>query len=358
MTLPPTNVEDQGIPQSWTKFICTLGPVSANPQMMEKLVLAGADILRNNFAHCTYEEYKARKVVLDDINKRLGTQVKMQADLQGPNIRVGVLPPEGLQLETGREYVCYTIGGQKESDQDIFINDETLHLDVKPGEPITFMDGALEGEIIWVREHQIGVRMLNCGVLKSRKSVNVPQTYLSCEIITDKDRRDIEFLLEAGVDYLALSFICGRQEIDDVRQMIGGKPVKIISKIERRLAIENIQEIIEASDAIMIARGDLGIELPMEEIPIVQRGITSLCEHANKPVITATQMLLSMAKAHRPTRAEVSDVANAVFARSDALMLSEETAEGVDPVNALSTMIRIAKRVEEYLYHRPNFFTG
>lgn len=347
------NWEDKEL---WTKFICTLGPVSGNQQSIESLVRAGVDILRNNFAHCEYEEYRERKRLLDEINARLGTKVKMQADLQGPNIRVGILPPEGMKIEAEKEYVCYTVGGEKSADSDIFINDDTLHMDVKPGEPITFMDGALEGEILWVDGYRMGVKMINGGLLKSRKSVNVPETKLSSPVITEKDRLDLDFLMETGIDYIALSFICSRQEIDEIREIIGDRPIQIISKIERKAAIINLPEIIEASDAVMIARGDLGIELPLEEIPILQKMIISMCEHYNKPVITATQMLLSMAKSHRPTRAEVSDVANAVFDRSDALMLSEETAEGVDPVNALKVMRRIAGRVEDYLYHRPNFF--
>ncbi len=165
----------------------------------------------------------------------------------------------------------------------------------------------------------------------------------------------MEFLIEAGVDWIALSFVSGREEIDEIRQIIGDHPIKIMTKVERRLAIKNIVEIVDASDAIMIARGDLGIEMPLEEIPILQRMITDLCHHSGTAVITATQMLISMTNALRPTRAEVTDVANAVFAGSDAVMLSEETAVGIDPVNALKTMIKIARRVEEYM-DRPNFF--
>lgn len=341
----------------WTKFICTIGPASDSPEMIEKLIKAGANVLRSNFAHCQYEEYRDRKRIVDEINARLGTTAKLQADIQGANIRVGNdIPDLGIPIEAGKEYTFYTPGGPKGEESDILINDQTLHLDVKPDEPITFMDGALEGDIIWVEGNRIGVRMINGGMLRPRKSVNVPDTELSTPIITEKDYKDIHFLLDAGVDYLALSFVGGRKEIDEVRDMIGDKPVKIISKVERKEAIRNIQEIIEASDAIMIARGDLGIELPMEEVPVLQREITARCAQEKKPVITATQMLLSMAKSLRPTRAEVSDVFNAVLAASDALMLSEETTEGIDPVNALNTMVKIARRAEDYLYHRPNYF--
>lgn len=340
-----------------TKFICSIGPASSNKEVLEGLIRNGVNILRNNFAHAQYDEYIERKKIVDEINKRLGTHVEMQADIQGPNIRVGNdIPDGGVKLEAAQVYTFYTVACTDPQQDEIFINDETLHLDVKEGEPITFMDGALEGEIIEVNGARIKVRMTNSGLLKPRKSVNVPDTKLSSSAITKKDKEDIKFLLDAGVDWLALSFISSKDEIEEVRQMIGDRPVKIIAKIERKEALKNINEIIDASDAIMIARGDLGIELPMEVLPILQKHLINLCDFAQKPVIMATQMLLSMARTERPTRAEVSDVANAVFDRVDAVMLSEETAEGINPVNALQTMVRIVKQAEEYTYNKPNRF--
>lgn len=341
----------------WTKFICTLGPASGNAEVMEELAKAGATMFRNNFAHCPYDEYRERKAILDDINRRLGTNVKMQADLQGPNIRLGdEFENDAYRFEEGKDYTFYTLAAESHEPGELFINDQTLHLDVKAGEPITFMDGAVEGEVLEVNGAKINVRMLNSGTIRSRVSINVPETNLSQSAITDKDRRDLEFLMEAGVDYVALSFISTGAEVEEARSIIGDHPVKIISKIERRTALQNIHEILLASDAIMIARGDLGIELPLEEIPVIQKALISLCEHHDKPVIMATQMLVSMVRSHRPTRAEVSDVAQAVFDRCDALMLSEETAKGQDPVNALSTMVKIARRAEDYMYNRPNLF--
>jgi pyruvate kinase len=324
---------------------------------MEALVTAGANFLRNNFAHAQYDEYRERKAMLDEINVRLGTHVCMQADLQGRNIRVQKFENEksGIELEAGQSYTFYTQAGEPVADG-IRIEDATLHQDVKAGEAFILADGAIDGIIESVDVHKIVVKMLTSGFLKSRKSINVPETQLTGSSITDKDRRDLEFLLEAGIDWVALSFISTAAEIEEVRALIGDKPVKIMAKVERREAIKNITEIIEAADAVMIARGDLGIEVPMEEVPILQRMITEACRHAGKPVITATQMLLSMAKASRPTRAEVTDVAHAVFDRSDAVMLSEETAEGVNPPHALATMVRIAGRVEEYLGRQNGFF--
>lgn len=351
-------MSEEGIQNpTWTKYICTIGPASSSPEVLEGLMRAGANIIRNNFAHAQYDEYRARKALVDQLNQKYGLKVQMQADLQGPNIRVGSdLPSEGLEVVAGQEYTFYTTACTDPKEGEIFINDDTLHLDVKVGEPITFMDGALEGEITGVEGARIKACLINGGKLKPRKSVNVPDTELSTPAITDKDRRDLEFLMEAGVDWIALSFISSRKEVDEIREIIGNRPIKIMTKIERRAAIKNIAEIIDASDAVMIARGDLGIEMPLEELPVLQRMITEMCKHAGVPVITATQMLLSMADNLRPTRAEVSDVANAVFARSDAVMLSEETAAGIDPVNALKTMIKIARRAEEYIYQQPNLF--
>ena len=342
---------------TWTSYICTLGPASSNATTMEGLIKEGANFLRNNFAHAQYDEYRSRKEELDRINKELGTNVWMQADLQGRNIRMQKFENEagGVQLDEGQTYHFATAAGTPEPG-DYIINDETLHLDLKAGEPIIFADGLMDGIVDEVRGHRITVTMKSSGFLKNRKSINVPMTALTGSSITDKDKRDLKFLMEAGVDWVALSFISTAAEIEEVRRMIGDRPIKIMAKIERRAALDNMQEIIAASDAVMIARGDLGIEIPLEDVPVYQRIITEACQHAEVPVITATQMLLSMAKSSRPTRAEVTDVAHAVFDRSDAVMLSEETAEGVDPAHALATMVKIAKRAEQYLGRRNNFF--
>ncbi|HSI20132.1 MAG TPA: pyruvate kinase, partial [Verrucomicrobiae bacterium] len=205
--------------------------------------------------------------------------------------------------------------------------------------------------------HRITACLINGGILKERKSVNVPETHMNRSSITDKDRADIEFLVhDAGVDWLALSFVGTRHDVEEVRSLVGDKPVRLMSKIERKIAMDNLPEIIEASDALMIARGDLGIELPFEEIPILAKQIVQLSHMEGKPAVVATQMLLSMTHSLRPTRAEASDVVNAVLDRADALMLSEETADGQHPVNALQTMVKIVRRAEEFKYGRPNYF--
>jgi pyruvate kinase len=322
--------------------------------------MAGANILRSNFAHTQYDEYMERRQWIQELNAKHGTNVWMQADLQGRNIRIQKFENDlakglgAVVIEKGNVYSFSTLGGTPE-DGDIIINDDTLHLDVKAGEPIAFMDGAMEGTIEEVKGHRIFVRMHNSGSLISRKSINVPDTLLSGISFTEKDRRDTEFLIGAGVEWLVASFVAGPEEAHEIRKMIGDRPIKVMAKVERKEAIKHLPKIVEAYDSVMIARGDLGIEMPLEEIPVMQKMMIELCRHAGKPVVTATQMLLSMTDANRPTRAEVSDVANAVFDRSDAVMLSEETAAGHNPVQALQTMVRIAKRAEDYL-GRDNYF--
>lgn len=324
--------------------------------MMEKLIKAGVTMFRNNFAHAQYDEYDERVRILKELNEKLGTNVKMQADIQGTNIRVGLLPEGKMELEAGREYVCVTNGGTL-NDGEIPINDDQLHTEVRVGEPFTFADGAIEGVITALDGHRITVKTTNGGTLKQRKSINVPETAFNRGCITKKDLADLDFLInKSHVDWLALSFVGSAADIEEVRKLIGDKNIRIMSKIERRIALKNLYEIVAASDALMIARGDLGIEIPMEDVPIVSRRIISMSHHFQKPVVTATQMMLSMVHNTRPTRAEVSDVANAIFGRCDAVMLSEETAEGDHPDHVVSTMVRIVRRAEEYVYHEGNFF--
>lgn len=345
--------------QTWTKYICTIGPASESPEVLEGLIRAGANFFRRNFAHAQYDEYRQQKAIIDGLNQKLGTNVWAQADLQGRNIRVQRFsddPKGGMNIEAGKVYTFYTTGGPAGEAGEIRIDDDTLHNDVKAGEPIVFADGEFDGQILEVKGNKIIVEMKTGGFLKNRKSINVPETTLTGSAFTEKDYRDLDFLMDAGVDWLAVSFISSGDDMREIRKIIGERPIRLIAKVERLAAMRNLDDIVAASDAVMIARGDLGIELPMEEVPIAQKVMTELCAHAGKPVITATQMMLSTTNSLRPTRAEVSDVANAVFHRSDAVMLSEETSMGIDPVNSLSMMVRIAKRAEEYMGRHNNFF--
>jgi pyruvate kinase len=340
-----------------TKFITTLGPASMNYEVMKGLAAAGADIFRANFVHMKYEKYHEVQAWLKEINQELGTNVVIQADIQGPSIRMGTLSENGYFLQEGQEYTFITGKANCEGmgERELPINDETIHQFIESGQHITFMNGSLEGMVTAKDGQRLTVKMINSGTLKSHKSINLPETELS-SCLTEKDKKDLAFLMEAGVDWVAISFVSKASQIEEVRQIIGDRPTKITSKIERRSAVANLEEIVKASDAVMVARGDLGIELPMEEVPIIQNEIIGVCHRLHKPVIVATQMMLSMTQSLRPTRAEVSDVANAVFSRADAVMMSEETAEGINPVNALETMVKVARRAEEHIYNEPNFF--
>jgi pyruvate kinase len=351
-----------------TRIIATLGPASGSYEVMERMAQAGVAVFRTNCAHIDYDVYRGWLHNVWAINEKLGTQVKMQADIQGPIIRLGELPEEGIFLKAGEEYTFATTAGESHFDptnphpSDIPINDGSIHQFVQPGQPIALMSGMVEGEIARVEGHRITVRMINSGKVTKHKTMNFPETELN-SALTQKDWNDIDFLLEAGVDWFALSFVTHRLEIDQVREKIqwtseqrGGRPIYIMSKIERPGALTNIVEIVKASDAIMVARGDLGVEIPYEDVPVIQQDLIELCHHEKKPVVIATQMLYSMMHSQRPTRAEVSDVANAVFQRADAVMLSEESAQGVDPVNAVETMARIVRRAEEHMYKEPNLF--
>ena len=340
-----------------TRYIATLGPASSSYEGMENLIKAGVSMFRSNFAHAQYDEYNERVAILKELNAKHGTEVQMQADIQGTNIRIGTLPGDGKwQLQAGATYVCVTNGGTV-NEGDIPVNDDMLHKEVKVGEPLIFNDGAVDSVITAVEGNRITVQVTNTGMIKSRKSINVPDTNFQRGCVTDKDRKDLQFLInESEVNWLALSFVASKEDIAEVRAMIGDKNIKIMSKIERKKAIDNIVEITEASDALMIARGDLGIEIPMEEVPVVSKHMIYLAHQLDKPVVTATQMMLSMTQSLRPTRAEVSDVANAVYDRSDAVMLSEESAEGAHPEKALAAMVTICRRIEHEIYGKPNFF--
>jgi pyruvate kinase len=340
-----------------TKFITTLGPASMNKPVMHGLAAAGADIFRSNFVHMQYEKYKEVQQWTREINEELGTSVKLQADIQGPSIRLGVLDDAGYTLNPGQRYTLVFGKADREGlgALEIPVNDVDIFPFIEAGHQITFMNGAIEAEVISRQDNLITIEATNSGVLKSRKGLNLPDTEV-ISALTEKDRRDLAFLTEVGIDWVAISFVSSAEHVAEVRGLLGSSNILITSKIERKRAVDNLEEIIEASDAVMIARGDLGIELPMEEVPIVQLETIGAAHRQDKPAIVATQMMLSMVQASRPTRAEVSDVATAVFQRADAVMLSEESAEGKDPVNALSTMVRIARRAEQYMYTEANHF--
>lgn len=333
-----------------TKIIATIGPRSESPEVLEKLVEAGLDIARINFSHCTETEFKTRKKLLHRFGKKHKRDVKVLQDLQGPRIRVGVLPPEGRELRKGEIVAFSTIPNGNNT---IFIDHPELHRDIKIGHPIYLVNGEMELIVTTIRGHKIYAEVIRGGTLYSRKAVNVPKTKLRISGLTKKDITDLRFALREGVDYVAISFVQSAKDIEKARKIVKGR-AKIIAKIETALALQNIDEIIQVSDGIMIARGDLGIEVPVERLPFIQINLIRQAIWHGKPAIMATQVLTSMVKDPHPTRAEVSDIATAVFEGADAVMLSDETASGDHPVRALQTLVRVIRQAEEHYMNRAN----
>ncbi len=331
-----------------TKLIATIGPRSESKEILEKLVEVGLHIARLNFSHCTYEQYDSVRKHLKSIERKTGKRTEILQDLQGPRIRVGELPTEGRRMNVGDIVVFST----KKEEGTIFVDSPRLHRDVKKGHPIYLVNGEMELMTRSVKGTRITAEVIRGGVLYSRKAVNVPDTKLSISGLTKKDIRDLKFGLSRGVDYIAISFVQSAEDIKKARRLIGTK-AKIIAKIETALALKNIDAIIQASDGIMVARGDLGIEVPVEKLPFIQKNIIRHSIWHNTPTITATQILTSMINHPHPTRAEVSDIANAIFDGTDAIMLSDETASGQYPVQALRVAGKVARQAELYI-HREN----
>lgn len=335
-----------------TKIIATLGPSSDSPEMIEKMIAAGLDIVRFNFSHCKRNEFIARKAHVLKAAKKLKKKVKLLQDLQGPRIRVGELPKAGHLLVEKEEIIFTTKrGGDKNT---IFIDDPYLHLDLKAGEPIYLANGEMELTAKKIEGNKIFAEVIRGGTLYSRKGVNLPHTKLTTSGMTERDAEDVRFALKEGVDYIALSFVSSAEDVEKLRAIVGHK-AKIISKIESAVALKNLDGIIRASDAIMIARGDLGIEIPIEELPFVQKNLVRQAAWHGKGSIMATQMLFSMTNHPHPTRAEVSDIANAVWDGADAVMLSDETASGNYPLQALEVMTKVVRKAEHFHSERQNF---
>jgi pyruvate kinase len=334
-----------------TKIVCTIGPASREPAMLEELIRAGMDVARLNFSHgdTAYHGETIRRV--REAAASAGKPVAILADLQGPKLRVGIMQAGGVELVNGETLVLTTepiVGAAGR----VPVQYERLPEAVAPGDRILIDDGLLELVVTEAADGEITTQVVTGGLLSSNKGLNLPRAALSIPAITDKDRADLRFALGEGVDWAALSFVRTADEVLELKGFIRelaavGRPTPVIAKIEKPEAIENIDAIIAASDGIMVARGDLGIELAPEAVPMLQKTIIRKCNEAGKPVITATQMLDSMIRNPRPTRAEASDVANAVLDGSDAIMLSGETASGKYPLEAVETMARIAREAEE-----------
>ncbi|MBQ8596837.1 MAG: pyruvate kinase [Lachnospiraceae bacterium] len=331
-----------------TKIICTIGPSSESEERLKELMLAGMDVARFNFSHGSHEEHKRKYDRMIKVSNELGLPVAALLDTKGPEIRLKEIDGGRCELTAGQKFILTTeeVLGNSEK---VSITYKNLKDDISEGTTILIDDGLIEMVVDEITETDIVCTVVNGGPISNHKGVNVPGAILSMPYISDVDRSDIMFGCDMGFDYLAASFARCKEDILEVRKIIDelGSHMKIIAKIENMQGIHNLEEILSVSDGIMVARGDLGVEIPMEEVPVVQKKMIKMAEAQGKHVITATQMLESMIKNPRPTRAETTDIANAIYDGTTAIMLSGETAAGAYPVEAVKTMARIAERTEQ-----------
>lgn len=337
-----------------TKIVCTLGPSSDSVPELLGLVHAGMNVGRLNFSHGTYEHHTKIINNLRKVEKKTGIRIGILQDLQGPKIRIGEMPKKGIEVKNNKIFrltIDKIIGKSDETEIVIPIKYKNIAKDVKKGDIILINDGLIEVKVEKKYKKDLICRAKSGGIIKSGNGVNIPTASISVPTITSKDKKDLQFGLKHNVDFIALSFVKNKKDIEELRKLIKKekKHTKIIAKIERHEAVKNLKEIVRAADGIMVARGDLGVDIPPEQVPIVQKRIIALCNKYAKPVITATQVLQSMVKNPRATRAEISDAANSIFDHTDAIMLSNESAIGSYPVRAVTTLTRVAAAVEKEL---------
>jgi len=326
-----------------TKIVATLGPSTRQPADLERLVLAGADVFRINMSHSSHEDLRSYVAALRELESKHGS-IAILADLQGPKLRISSLAEGQIRLERGQRIVFDANHAPGNSERVGLVHPE-IYAAAQPGHTLLIDDGKLNLKILEVRPGRLMAEVVAGGILSSRKGVNLPDAVLPVASMTAKDREDCEAALDAGVDWIAVSFVQRREDLLGVKAIVKGRAA-VMAKIERRAAISAMDAIIAESDGVMVARGDLGVELPLEQVPGLQKQLLRAARDLGKPVVVATQMLESMTASPVPTRAEVSDVATAVFEGADAVMLSAESASGAYPADAVATMDRIAREVE------------
>ena len=339
------------IPFNQTKIVCTIGPATESKEMMRKLILAGMDVMRLNFSHSNYAEHQERLETMNALNKELNTNVAIMQDTKGPEIRTHKFKGGKAHIQVGSELTIYM--NEIEGDHTKFsVTYPDLYKDVKIGGIIVVDDGYLSLKITDVDKKNKTIKAIafNTHTIKDRRGINVPGVELNLDFISDKDEADIKWACEHGIDFIAASFVRKRDDVLAIKNLIKNhcdRQIQIIAKIENQEGVNNIDDIIDEVDGVMIARGDLGVEVPPEEVPVIQKDIIARCHERGKITITATQMLESMQENPKPTRAEVSDVANSILDGTDAIMLSGESAIGKYPVESVDIMRNIAKRIEK-----------
>lgn len=340
-----------------TKIVCTLGPSTDKEEVLKNLMKNGMNVARMNFSHGTHEEQKARLDMIKKLREELNLPVAALLDTKGPEIRIGDVEGGKLELKPGQEFTLTTeemLGTEKK----VTITYKELYKDVEPGDSILIDDGLIGMEVVRIDGSDIVCRVKNGGFISNHKGVNVPGVELNMPFVSPKDLADIVFAVEQDYDFIAASFTRTAEDIMEIRKILqehGGEKIHIIAKLENKQGVENCEDILRVADGIMIARGDMGVEIPLEEVPVIQKELIRKAMHMGKPVITATQMLDSMMKNPRPTRAETSDVANAIYQGTSAIMLSGETAAGAYPIEAVQTMAKIAERTEQDIDYSREF---
>ena len=342
-----------------TNIIGTIGPASESEEVFTNLVKAGLNVARINFSHGGYEENAEKIATIKRVREKLNKPVALMLDTKGPEIRTGKLESgdEKVTIEEGQDFTFVyddIIGNNTKTT----VSYKNLYQDLKPGAKLLVDDGAIEFEVVSIDGKDIKCKALNTGRLGSRKTMNVPGLKLNLPALSPKDIDDITKGIKAGFDFIAASFVRRPSDVLEIRKLLndnGGSHIKIISKIESQEGIDNFEEILKVTDGIMVARGDMGVEIPMEQVPVVQKHFIKRCNEVGKPVVTATQMLETMTQNPRPTRAEVSDVANAVYDRTSCIMLSGECAMGKYPVECVETMVKISKTVESSINYNKRF---
>ena len=335
-----------------TKIICTIGPASENPEILSQIIEAGMNVSRHNFSHGDHEEHAGRINLVKELAKKHNKEIAVMLDTKGPEIRTGKFDPKKVELQAGAKFTVHAGGDVIGNTEECSVTYAGLANDVKPGDTILIDDGLVGLTVETIDGNQIHCTVQNTGFVATHKGVNVPGVSIKLPALTEKDIADLKFGCEMGVNAVAASFIRKASDVETIRKILnenGGEHILIISKIENQEGVDNIDSIIEVSDGIMVARGDLGVEIPFEKLPAVQKMMIEKCNHAGKIVVTATQMLDSMMRNPRPTRAEVSDVANAILDGTDAIMLSGESANGDWPVQSVQTMAKIAVEAETKL---------
>ncbi len=340
-----------------TKIICTLGPSTSDENIVKELMLSGMNVARFNFSHQTHKEHKSRYDQVDKLRKELNLPIATLLDTKGPEIRIGLIENDRVELVKGQKFTLTTneILGTKDI---VSITHKKLPSDITDGDKILIDDGLIELHVLSHDKTDIICEVQNGGMISNRKGINVPGVKLSMPYLSEQDIKDIEFGVETGFDFIAASFVSTAKDIEDVRAVLSrcnNNTIKIVAKIENAEGVKNIDDILRVTDGVMVARGDMGVEIPFEQIPVLQKMLIKKAYNAGKQVITATQMLDSMMKNPRPTRAETTDVANAIYDGTSAIMLSGETAAGLYPVESVKTMALIAERAEQDIDYEKRF---